>query len=126
MLLSVPTNTMAPAGTAAIAARPWPIGAAAAAKKVAAAPTKILDLRIMECTIAPASIEGKPPTEALADGAHRRLTPDRSRDQSYLMWRGSLVLSAALLLVAPSFARAQGYSDLDRQDATEYDDQDSQ
>jgi hypothetical protein len=42
------------------------------------------------------------------------------------MWRATLALVAALLLVAPSFARAQGYSDLDKQDATEYDDQDSQ
>lgn len=42
------------------------------------------------------------------------------------MWRATFVLSAALLLVAPSFARAQGYSDMDKQDPTEYDDQDSQ
>jgi hypothetical protein len=42
------------------------------------------------------------------------------------MWRATFVLSAALLLVAPSFVRAQGYSDLDEQDPTEYDDQDSQ
>ena len=42
------------------------------------------------------------------------------------MWRATFVLSAALLLVAPSLARAQGYSDLDKQDPAEYDDQDSQ
>jgi hypothetical protein len=42
------------------------------------------------------------------------------------MWRATLVLSAALLLVAPSFVRAQGYSDLDKQDPNEYEDQDSQ
>ena len=42
------------------------------------------------------------------------------------MWRATFALVAALLLVAPSFARAQGYSDLDKQDPTEYDDQDSQ
>jgi len=41
------------------------------------------------------------------------------------MWRAALALSAALFLVAPSFAHAQ-YSDLDRQDSSEYDDQDSQ
>jgi hypothetical protein len=41
------------------------------------------------------------------------------------MWRATFALVVALLLVAPSFARAQA-SDLDRQDATEYDDQDSQ
>src|SRR5215469_15317974 len=42
------------------------------------------------------------------------------------MWRATFVLSAALLLVAPCLAHAQGYSDLDKQDSTEYDDQDSQ
>jgi hypothetical protein len=42
------------------------------------------------------------------------------------MWRAKLALVAALLLIAPSFARAQGYSDLDKQDPNEYDDQDSQ
>jgi hypothetical protein len=42
------------------------------------------------------------------------------------MWRATFALVAALLLVAPSFARSQGYSDLDKQDPTEYDDQDSQ
>jgi hypothetical protein len=42
------------------------------------------------------------------------------------MWRATFVLGAALLLVAPCLARAQGYSDLDKQDSTEYDDQDSQ
>jgi hypothetical protein len=41
------------------------------------------------------------------------------------MWRAALAFGAALLVVAPSFAHAQ-YSDLDRQDVTEYDDQDSQ
>lgn len=41
------------------------------------------------------------------------------------MWRATLALSAALLIVAPSFAHAQ-YSQLDRQDPSEYDDQDSQ
>jgi hypothetical protein len=42
------------------------------------------------------------------------------------MWRATFALVAALLLVAPSFARSQGYSDLDKQDPSEYDDQDSQ
>src|SRR5215831_7460641 len=42
------------------------------------------------------------------------------------MWRATFALGAALLLVAPSFAHSQGYSDLDKQDPTEYDDQDSQ
>jgi hypothetical protein len=41
------------------------------------------------------------------------------------MWRASLAFCAALVLVAPSFAHAQ-YSDLDRQDPTEYNDEDSQ
>ncbi|MGO9607041.1 MAG: hypothetical protein ACLQAT_27230 [Candidatus Binataceae bacterium] len=41
------------------------------------------------------------------------------------MWRATLALSAGLLFVAPSFAHAQ-YSQLDRQDPSEYDDQDSQ
>ena len=41
------------------------------------------------------------------------------------MWRAALALSAAIFLVAPSFAHAQ-YSEMDRQDSSEYDDQDSQ
>ena len=41
------------------------------------------------------------------------------------MWRATLALGAALALVAPSLAHAQ-FSTLDRQDPTEYNDQDSQ
>jgi hypothetical protein len=41
------------------------------------------------------------------------------------MWRATLALGAALLLVAPSFAHAQ-YSEMDRQNPSEYNDQDSQ
>jgi hypothetical protein len=41
------------------------------------------------------------------------------------MRRGILALVAALSLTAPSFAHAQ-YSEMDRQDPTEYNDQDSQ
>jgi hypothetical protein len=118
---------MDPAGTAAFAARLWTTGAAAAARTRAAPQTKGLDLRSIKCTIARANIEGKPGSGALPRAwPLPRLTPDRSRDQSYTMWRGTLALIAALLLVAPSFARAQGYSDLDKQDPNEYDDQDSQ
>ena len=82
-------------------------------------------MRNIKCTIAPANIEGKPPPDAVVAARVTRLTADRSRDQSYTMWRATFALVAALFLVAPSFARAQG-SDLDRQDPTEYDDQDSQ
>ena len=41
------------------------------------------------------------------------------------MWRATFALCAALLLGAPTLARAQ-YSDMDRQDSTEYSDDDSQ
>ena len=117
---------MAPVAAAAVAARLWTVGTAAAARPSAAAHTKTLDVRSIKSTIAPANLQGKPPTDAAASARVARLTADRSRDQSYTMWRAKLALVAALLLIAPSFARAQGYSDLDRQDPTEYDDQDSQ
>lgn len=41
------------------------------------------------------------------------------------MWRATFAFCAALILAAPAFGHAQ-YSDMDRQDPTEYNDQDSQ
>src|SRR5262249_53949820 len=64
MLLSVPTKTVAPVGTAASAARLWTIGATAAARTSAAAHTKILDLRSIKGRIAPVNIGRQAATNA--------------------------------------------------------------